>query len=178
MFRPNIPNWNASTLPSAEYAILVSFKYKRNPRFLTPLTKISRLQVIFDGLSNYEKNTSANSTCLFGAIMMLKAACSSNPSYVDRLITPFIRVIQRMAREHTLANQETPAATSDLLILSLDLVKNRVGVMQTDTKKAFIGSILVGLIEKTNDSKVMRSICKVNFTFLLSNIFFCQIFFI
>ncbi|CAA9994103.1 unnamed protein product [Nesidiocoris tenuis] len=93
--------------------------------------------------------------------MMLKAACSSNPSYVDRLITPFIRVIQRMAREHTLANQETPAATSDLLILSLDLVKNRVGVMQTDTKKAFIGSILVGLIEKTNDSKVMRSICKM-----------------
>uniref|UniRef100_A0A146L0J1 Transformation/transcription domain-associated protein n=6 Tax=Lygus hesperus TaxID=30085 RepID=A0A146L0J1_LYGHE len=118
-------------------------------------------RVIFDGLNNYEKNTNANSSCLFGAIMMLKAACSSNPSYVDRLITPFIRVIQRMTREHLQATSDTPAATSDLLILSLDLVKNRVGVMQTETKKAFIGSILVGLIEKTTDSKVMKSICKM-----------------
>lgn len=32
--------------------------------------------------------------------MVLKAACSNNPGYVDRMIIPFIRVIQRMAREH------------------------------------------------------------------------------
>jgi len=37
---------------------------------------------------------------------------------------------------------------------SLDLVKNRVGVMNPEMRKSFIGTILVGLIEKTPDAKV------------------------
>ena len=48
-----------------------------------------------------------------------------------------------------------------MLILSLDLVKNRVGVMSIDMRKGFIGSILVGLIEKTSDAKVMKAITKM-----------------
>jgi transformation/transcription domain-associated protein len=55
---------------------------------------------VFEGLANYEKNPGASPTTLFGTLMMLKAACVNNPSYIDRLITPFMRVLQRMAREH------------------------------------------------------------------------------
>lgn len=33
--------------------------------------------------------------------------------------------------------------------------------MTVDTRKTFIGAILVGLIEKTQDIKVMKAICKV-----------------
>lgn len=48
--------------------------------------------------------------------MMLKAACSSNPGYVDRLIIPFIRVIQRMAREHLSAtNSENSPGLLELI---------------------------------------------------------------
>ena len=50
---------------------------------------------------------------------------------------------------------------SELLILSLDLVKNRVVVMSIEMRKSFIGQILVGLIEKTPDSKVMKAITKM-----------------
>ena len=50
---------------------------------------------------------------------------------------------------------------SELLILSLDLVKNRVGVMSLEMRKSFIGQILVGLIEKTTDAKVMKAITKM-----------------
>ena len=50
---------------------------------------------------------------------------------------------------------------SELLILALDLVKNRVGVMSHDMKKSFIGTILSGLIEKTPDNKVMKAITKM-----------------
>ena len=32
--------------------------------------------------------------------MILKASCMHNPCYIDRLITSFMRVLQRMAREH------------------------------------------------------------------------------
>ncbi len=53
------------------------------------------------------------------------------------------------------------AVASELLILSLDLVKNRVGVMSMDMRKCFIGTILVGLIEKTTDAKVMKAITKM-----------------
>lgn len=40
-------------------------------------------------------------------------------------------------------------------ILALDLLKARVSVMPVETRKTFIGTILVGLIEKTNDAKVI-----------------------
>ena len=73
-----------------------------------------------------------------------------------------MRVLQRMAREHLApTTTENTAAASELLILSLDLVKNRVAVMGQDMRKAFIGAILVGLIEKSPDVKVMKAITKM-----------------
>ena len=76
-----------------------------------------------------------------------------------------MRVLQRMAREHltptTTASPDISNIASELLILSLDLVKNRVGVMSPEMRKGFIGTILVGLIEKTPDAKVMKAVMKM-----------------
>ena len=114
-------------------------------------------KAVYEGLGAYERNATASSSTLLGTLMLLKAACSNNPCYIDRLITSFMRALQRMAREHLTppANQQTAPATPDgglssceLLILSLDLVKNRVGVMGVEMRKAFIGSILVGFLER------------------------------
>ena len=44
--------------------------------------------------------TSGSPSQLFGTLMVLKAACMHNQCYIDRLITSFMRVLQRMAREH------------------------------------------------------------------------------
>jgi transformation/transcription domain-associated protein len=119
-------------------------------------------KVIYEGLAGYEKNSTAPPSSLFGTLMMLKAACINNACYIDRLITSFMRVLQRMVREHlTPTNPENSAAASELLILSLDLVKNRVAVMGQDMRKAFIGQLLVGLIEKSPDVKVMKAIVKM-----------------
>ena len=94
--------------------------------------------------------------------MILKATCMNNPCYIDRLITSFMRVLQRMAREHlTPTTPDLGNIASELLILSLDLVKNRVGAMTPDMRKLFIGTILVGLIDKTQDAKVMKAIMKM-----------------
>ncbi|XP_047506869.1 transcription-associated protein 1 isoform X1 [Pieris napi] len=114
----------------------------------------------FEGLATYEKSapgTGANS--LLGPLMMLKACCTSSPGYVDRLLLPLMRVLQRMARDHVAPNPDN--ATSDLLILALDLLKARVSVMPVETRKTFIGTILVGLIEKTSDAKVMKAITRM-----------------
>ena len=35
-----------------------------------------------------------------GTLMILKSACSNNPSYIDRLISVFMRSLQKMVREH------------------------------------------------------------------------------
>ena len=50
---------------------------------------------------------------------------------------------------------------NELLIIGLDLIKNRVGVLSMDMRKGYIGGVLVGLIEKTTDGKVMRAITKM-----------------
>nr|ANJ04666.1 transformation/transcription domain-associated protein [Nilaparvata lugens] len=118
-------------------------------------------KVIFEGIANFERTASAPSATLFGTIMMLKAACVSNPGYIDRHIVQFVRVIQRMAKEHISTNTQENPGPSELLILSLDLVKNRVGIMTQETRKQFIGTILCGLIESTKDFKVMKAIIKI-----------------
>lgn len=148
-------------------------------------------KTICDGLSQFEKNPKANPSSLYGTLMILKAACTNNQSYIDRLIVPFMHILDRLKKEHIApasqqpqpaqqastqnpqqqpqtqqagpqtanpaqgaANLTSSEITLDLLILSLDLVKNRVIVMGVDLRKMFIGTILVGLIEKSTDPKV------------------------
>ncbi|KAI4484537.1 hypothetical protein M0804_007103 [Polistes exclamans] len=143
--------------PAEPTSSTVTSKYEELDTLYTAIGKF-----IVDGLASYEKNTTATPTTLFGTLMMLKAACTNNQSYIDRLITPFMRVLHRMAKDHLHSTQaETNPVGSELLILSLDLVKNRIVVMGVDMRKTFIGSILVGLIEKTQDIKVMKAITKM-----------------
>lgn len=115
----------------------------------------------FEGLAIYEKGTAgspSNTSSLFGPLMMLKACCASCPSYVDRLLAPLMRVLQKMSKEHS---PTTTDSASELLILGLDLLKWRVIPMPVETRKNFIGAVLVGLIEKTADSKVMKAIIRM-----------------
>ncbi|KAL7293008.1 hypothetical protein TKK_0013455 [Trichogramma kaykai] len=117
---------------------------------------------IIDGLSTYDKNAQAQVSSLFGTLMMLKAACTNNPGYIDRVITAFMRVLHRMAKDHLHPTQtENTQLTSELLIMSLDLVKSRVTAMPGEMRKTFIGTILLGLIDKTQDLKVMKCINKI-----------------
>ncbi|XP_047673072.1 transformation/transcription domain-associated protein isoform X3 [Tachysurus fulvidraco] len=123
-------------------------------------------KVIYEGLTNYEKATSANPTQLFGTLMILKSACSYNASYIDRLISVFMRSLQKMVREHLNPQTnpgatETSAVTSELVMLSLDLVKTRLSVMNLEMRKNFIQVILTSLIEKSPDPKVLRAVVKI-----------------
>ncbi|XP_026170654.1 transformation/transcription domain-associated protein isoform X1 [Mastacembelus armatus] len=125
-------------------------------------------KVIYEGLTNYEKATNnTNPTQLFGTLMILKSACSYNASYIDRLISVFMRSLQKMVREHLSPQQanpgvtETSMVTSELVMLSLDLVKTRLSVMSMEMRKNFIQVILTSLIEKSPDPKILRAVVKI-----------------
>ncbi|OWK61904.1 Transformation/transcription domain-associated protein [Lonchura striata] len=123
-------------------------------------------KVIYEGLTNYEKATNANPSQLFGTLMILKSACSNNPSYIDRLISVFMRSLQKMVREHlnpqaTAGTAEANTGTSELVMLSLDLVKTRLAVMSMEMRKNFIQAILTSLIEKSTDAKILRAVVKI-----------------
>ncbi|XP_076025723.1 transformation/transcription domain-associated protein isoform X2 [Genypterus blacodes] len=125
-------------------------------------------KVIYEGLTSYEKaTTNTNPTQLFGTLMILKSACSYNASYIDRLISVFMRSLQKMVREHLSPQQTNPGATetntvtSELVMLSLDLVKTRLFVMSIDMRKTFIQVILTSLIEKSPDPKILRAVVKI-----------------
>ncbi|XP_033101198.1 transformation/transcription domain-associated protein-like isoform X1 [Anneissia japonica] len=121
-------------------------------------------KVIYEGLNSYEKAATGTPTSsLFGTLMILKAACTNNVSYIDRLISVFMRALTKMTREHlspSAAGDGIPVA-SELLVISLDLVKNRVGVMSNDMKRNFIQIILSQLIEKSSEPKVLKTIVKM-----------------
>ncbi|CAG7721830.1 unnamed protein product [Allacma fusca] len=142
-----------------EYPGVNSTGVGKHDELETLYTNVSK--VIYEGLVNYEKIQTANPSALQGSIMMLKAACTNNPCYIDRLITPFTKVLLKITREHLTPGGTDAALGTELLILSLDLVKNRVGVMGVDMRKGFIGTVLVALIEKSTDPKVMQAIIKM-----------------
>uniref|UniRef100_A0A8B9KEE7 Transformation/transcription domain-associated protein n=1 Tax=Astyanax mexicanus TaxID=7994 RepID=A0A8B9KEE7_ASTMX len=101
-----------------------------------------------------------------GTLMILKSACSYNSSYIDRLISVFMRSLQKMVREHLSPQTnpsapETSAVTSELVMLSLDLVKTRLSVMNMEMRKNFIQVILTSLIEKSPDAKILRAVVKI-----------------
>lgn len=51
--------------------------------------------------------------------------------------------------------------TSELVMLSLDLVKTRLSVMNMEMRKNFIQVILTSLIEKSPDPKILRAVVKI-----------------
>ncbi|XP_057214703.1 transformation/transcription domain-associated protein isoform X2 [Triplophysa rosa] len=150
-----------STFPTEPSTSSVASKYEELECLYAAVGK-----VIYEGLTNYEKASSANPTQLFGTLMILKSACSNNSSYIDRLISVFMRSLQKMVREH-LSPQPNPGAaetstvTSELVMLSLDLVKTRLSVMNMEMRKNFIQVILTSLIEKSSDPKILRAVVKI-----------------
>lgn len=99
---------------------------------------------------------------LFSSLMLLKAACINNPTYIDRVMPTLVRVIQKMTREHINHMIETTPMSIELLILGLDLVKNRLGNMSPDLRKQFIQQILSNLIESpTSDVKVLKAVVRI-----------------
>ncbi|KAJ3607999.1 hypothetical protein NHX12_025050, partial [Muraenolepis orangiensis] len=94
------------------------------------------------------------------------ATGAPNSCYIDRLISVFMRSLQKMVREHLSLQQanpgtaETSTVTSELVMLSLDLVKTRLSVMNMEMRKNFIQVILTSLIEKS-DAKILRAVVKI-----------------
>ncbi|KAM4525362.1 transformation/transcription domain-associated protein isoform 2-T2 [Odontesthes bonariensis] len=152
-----------SIFPTEPSTSTVASKYEELESLYAAVGK-----VIYEGLTNYEKATSStNPTQLFGTLMILKSACSYNASYIDRLISVFMRSLHKMVREHLSPQQanpgvtETSTVTSELVMLSLDLVKTRLSVMSMDMRKNFIQVILTSLIEKSPDPKILRAVVKI-----------------
>lgn len=52
--------------------------------------------------------------------MILKSACSYNASYIDRLISVFMRSLQKMVREHLSPQQANPGVTETSTGMCMD----------------------------------------------------------
>jgi transformation/transcription domain-associated protein len=68
-------------------------------------------KIVYEGLSSYDKATPAPPSSLLSAILILKSACNGNPAYLDRLISTFMRVLQRLAKEHL--NPVAPGSSAE-----------------------------------------------------------------
>ncbi|XP_044571244.1 transcription-associated protein 1 isoform X4 [Drosophila ananassae] len=127
-------------------------------------------KMITDNLTFYEKSPQPNASSLFGTLMILKACSTNNPTYIDRILVQFIRVLNRLTKDHinnvsgNNVNSQQADSNSlalELLVLSLELIKNRIFIMSVEIRKLFIGTILVSLIEKSSEVKVIKCVIKM-----------------
>ncbi|XP_028408078.1 transformation/transcription domain-associated protein-like isoform X2 [Dendronephthya gigantea] len=113
-------------------------------------------KAIYEGLSNYTKSaTQVATSTLQGPLMFLKAAYTSCPSYIDRLIVPCIRALQKMQKDHIAGS-----SVGDMLTTCVNLLSSRLGAMDGEARKHFI-LILAQLIEKSPDAKLLKAITQV-----------------
>ncbi|XP_034140404.1 transcription-associated protein 1 isoform X2 [Drosophila guanche] len=127
-------------------------------------------KMITNNLTLYEKSPQPNASSLFGTLMILKACTTNNHSYIDRILVQFIRVLNHLTKDHiniitsNNVNIQPPDSNSlalELLVLSLELIKNRIFIMSVEIRKLFIGTILVSLIEKSSEVKIIKCIIKM-----------------
>lgn len=79
--------------------------------------------------------------------MILKSACSHNASYIDRLISVFMRSLQKMVREHLSPQQANPGVTETSTGTCLNVKKHQT---QRHHQKRSIGYTGTHLLVKSN----------------------------
>ncbi|KAA0197800.1 hypothetical protein HAZT_HAZT001767 [Hyalella azteca] len=141
--------------------LLTTFGVDELDEFVTRAAKL-----VQEALANHDRGTTGAVGTLYPALMVMRALAQHSTQHLDRLMTAIMKVLQKITRDHITPAQIGPDAAGEAnrveaLIVLLELVKNRVSVMGVDMRKIFIGNILVGLVEKTPDVKVMKAITKV-----------------
>lgn len=127
----------------------------------------SILKTVHEGLSNFEKFTAStppSPSSLYPALSLLKAMAASQSSFIDRnhLIPPYVKVIEKLTKEHlsTTTAAEVSQSFADLLILSLELVDSCTGAMSTEQLKQMF-TVLNSLIDKSPSAKVIAAIIRI-----------------
>jgi transformation/transcription domain-associated protein len=112
---------------------------------------------IYEGLISYERSATSSTTSLYGPVMLLKAACSTCPTYLDKFLIHFMKAIQKMQKDHVSGQTGESTGLTDLLIDSLELVKTRMTAMHGDMHKIFL-TVLTTLIEKSPETKLLKAL--------------------
>lgn len=123
-----------------------------------------------NGLEVFEKDTETPTASFFGTFLILKTAFSNNSKYFEKFVEKFTKFVVLLKNEHIAHNstQAPPQAatpnmelTKEMLLQSLQLLKNHIKVMQPDIRKSFLNTIIVELIEKSNDPRIIKTIIQV-----------------
>lgn len=127
-------------------------------------------KTIRNGLEIFEKDSETPTASFFGTFLILKTAFSNNSKYFEKFVEKFTKFVILLKNEHITHNlqQAVPQSTTpnmeltkEMLLQSLQLLKNHIKVMNPDIRKSFINSIIVELIEKSNDPRIIKTIIQV-----------------
>lgn len=124
-------------------------------------------RTIRNGLEVFDKDNETPTATFFGTFLILKTAFANNSKYFEKFVEKFTKFVVLLKNEH-INQSTTPAAstpnielTKEMLLQSLQILKNHIKVMNSTIRKSFLSSILVELIEKSNDPKIIKTIIQV-----------------
>jgi transformation/transcription domain-associated protein len=126
-------------------------------------------KAIRNGLEVFEKDTETPTASFFGTFLILKTAFSNDTKYFEKFVEKFTRFVVLLKTDHLkVISQTTPQTpspntelTKEMLTQSLHLLKNYLNIMSTDTRKTYINTIIIDLIENSSDTKIMKAIIQL-----------------
>ena len=84
-------------------------------------------------------------------------------SFDDSLTERSVRCLQRLVREHLTpvqANQIDHCLT-ELIIILITVLQSRIKTMSSELRKLFLHALLVSLIEKSADVKLIQNVIEI-----------------
>lgn len=125
-------------------------------------------------LNNFEKSN------IHGMVQILKTLCDEKQEYVDQFISPLVKAMQKLSKEHispsTRENKEDPSNaprvplgtsstkkimkdTGIVLLLIINLLSSRLQYLGENRSSFF--SVLISLIEKSMDIDLLLELLKI-----------------
>ncbi|KAF1765339.1 hypothetical protein GCK72_005291 [Caenorhabditis remanei] len=112
------------------------------------------------------KNPASPMMSVVGSFSLARAICAHEPSYLDTVMVPFLKVMIRATKEHlsyVAAGQQGPIVKNiaELLSVCMDLMRRRTKSIALDTKKSMVNDIVAELIYKSSSDKILQASVKL-----------------
>ncbi|UMM18202.1 hypothetical protein L5515_014374 [Caenorhabditis briggsae] len=123
------------------------------------------VKYIHDSFSTILRNQNAPVLSVLGSFTLLRAMCGHEAGFLDNFMPTFLKVMDRVAREHLQFNsRQQPSVQknlSELTCVCMELVRQRIDHIGLELKRTTITDVMTELIFKSTSERVIQVCAKL-----------------
>uniref|UniRef100_A0A1I7TFD1 Non-specific serine/threonine protein kinase n=1 Tax=Caenorhabditis tropicalis TaxID=1561998 RepID=A0A1I7TFD1_9PELO len=129
------------------------------------------IKFLNDNFSALVKTPGAPVLGVLGAFSLLRSICAHEPAYLDNVLSSFVKVVERAAKEHLSYTSNGSEGSivknvAELLVVCMELIRVRADQICVEIKRIMVSSVIAEIILKSHNDKVIQACVKVLGSFI------------